>query len=58
VPDSINQRLEAWLRYADDLRLGPYFRNRALQPAPDASVPRSESSSESLVGGRSFSSDI
>jgi uracil-DNA glycosylase family 4 len=26
-------RAEAWLRYADDLRLGPYFRNRASHRA-------------------------
>ena len=31
VSTSTTQRLEAWLRYADDLRLGPYFRNRTLQ---------------------------
>jgi uracil-DNA glycosylase family 4 len=29
----LNQRLEAWLRYADDLHLGPYFRDRAMRQA-------------------------
>ena len=51
VSTSTTQRLEAWLRYADDLRLGPYFRNRTLQqtevansietasPTPEAEPP-------------------
>ena len=33
---SPNQRLEARLRYAEDLRLGPYYRNRAASRVPVA----------------------
>ncbi len=56
-------RAEAWLRYADDLGLGPYYRSRAAQqsaPVVSPSVlekvqmPKDESS----LGGRSFSSDM
>ncbi len=32
-------RVEAWLRYGDDLELGPYYRNRAAQNAAAASHP-------------------
>ena len=39
-----NPRLEGWLRYAEELRLGPYYRDRAASP-------------ESVVGDRSFGSD-
>lgn len=28
MPDSLHPRLEAWLRYADDLGLGPFYRDR------------------------------
>jgi uracil-DNA glycosylase len=40
VSNAPDPRLEAWLRYADDLRLGPYYRDRsapqipALSPSP------------------------
>ncbi len=30
-------RAEAWLRYADDLGIGPYYLDRASQPKPDFS---------------------
>lgn len=30
-------RAEAWLRYADDLGIGPYYLGRASQPRPDVS---------------------
>jgi uracil-DNA glycosylase len=57
VPDTLNQRLEAWLHYADDLRLGPYFRNRAAKQSQAAVEVESENP-ESLLAGRSFSSDV
>jgi uracil-DNA glycosylase len=34
-------RAEAWLRYADDLGIGPYYLDRAPQSTPAASVPSS-----------------
>jgi uracil-DNA glycosylase family 4 len=34
VDQSNRTRTEAWLRYADDLGLGPYYRDRVAQPAP------------------------
>jgi uracil-DNA glycosylase family 4 len=37
-------RIEAWLRYADDLRLGPYYRDRAAPQPAAADV------SEAIVG--------
>jgi uracil-DNA glycosylase len=45
VDQPIRARAEAWLRYADDLGLGPYYRDRAAQPAatqpaqPEISAP-------------------
>jgi uracil-DNA glycosylase len=50
-------RAEAWLRYADDLRLGPYFRTRTSQHAEAAAsliVENHQSTSED----RSFDSGI
>lgn len=43
-------RAEAWLRYADDLGLGPYYLDRAAQPAathppqPEISAPAADAS--------------
>src|SRR5271170_3620881 len=34
-----NPQIEAWLRYADDLRLGPYYRDRAPQISAPAANP-------------------
>jgi uracil-DNA glycosylase len=54
-------RAASWLRYADDLGLGPYFRDRsALQPAaPEVSVAVADSppagAAENLVPGASAS---
>jgi uracil-DNA glycosylase len=44
-------RAEAWLRYADDLRLGPYYRDRAPLPATAASevVAPAEASATSAI---------
>jgi uracil-DNA glycosylase len=63
-------RVEAWLRYAEDLRLGPYFRDRATQsavqdlalaegesPSPTADTSVTAQNYDSSLGGRSFSSD-
>jgi uracil-DNA glycosylase len=33
-------RLEAWLQYADDLNLGPFFRNRAASPHGELASPQ------------------
>jgi uracil-DNA glycosylase len=34
VNDTRRSRMEAWLRYADDLRLGPYYLDRVGKPMP------------------------
>jgi len=58
VDQNKRSRAEAWLRYADDLGLGPYYRDRAaLQPAeqsssgapPEISAP-APNSSPTLAG--------
>jgi uracil-DNA glycosylase len=63
VDENNRNRAEAWLRYADELRLGPYYRDRsAPQPAtaePTSSLEQEEMpKKESSLWGRSFSSDI
>ena len=50
-------RAEAWLRYADDLRLGPYFRTRTAQHAEAAASLVAENP-RSTSGGRIFDSGI
>jgi uracil-DNA glycosylase family 4 len=35
--DSVSRgRLEAWLRYGEELGLGPYYRDRAISPRPES----------------------
>src|SRR5215831_8439414 len=36
MDSSVRARLEAWLQYADDLELGPYYRDRSRSNAPVA----------------------
>jgi uracil-DNA glycosylase family 4 len=63
VNSETRARAEAWLRYAADLRLGPYYRVRASSPS---SAPQSPSAlervqmpeNENRVEGRSSSSDL
>jgi uracil-DNA glycosylase family 4 len=47
-------RVEAWLRYGDDLQLGPYYRNRPAQNAaaashPDASIQSPQPAAQSIA---------
>jgi uracil-DNA glycosylase len=42
-------RIEAWLRYAEDLRLGPYYRDRAASDLSQA-VPRASSFADQNAG--------
>jgi uracil-DNA glycosylase len=50
-------RVEAWLEYADDLGLGPYFRDRAIPDVSDgvapATTPPPIAASSSLAAARS-----
>ena len=37
-PDDLRKKLEERLRFYDDLRLGPYFRDRKPAEIPDAAL--------------------
>jgi DNA polymerase len=48
-PDDLRKKLEERLRFYDDLRLGPYFRDRKPAEMPDAALRGKKSGSESAV---------
>ena len=48
---SPHQRLEAWLRYAEDLRLGPYYRNRAASHQATAAESAVDAGPAPVVAG-------
>jgi len=43
VDPSNRERVESWLRYSEDLGLGPYYRNRAVSPSSPSALPASTS---------------
>ncbi len=48
-PDDLRKKLEDRLRFYDDLRLGPYFRDRKPAKMPDAALRGKKTGTESAV---------
>jgi uracil-DNA glycosylase len=47
-------RIESWLRYADELRLGPYYLNRVSQSVRQPPTPESNARAVGAAAGSSF----
>jgi uracil-DNA glycosylase len=55
MDESRRARVEAWLRYADDLGLGPYYRSRSASPSAPADSPSKNFEAVGALGERSTS---
>ena len=51
-PDDLRKKLEDRLHFYDDLRLGPYFRDRMPAETPDAALRGKKTGSESAVAAK------
>jgi len=51
VKDTNQSPIEAWLRYAEDLRLGPYYLDRVTESAPQNQAPETNARSVAAAAG-------
>jgi uracil-DNA glycosylase len=51
VKDTNQSPVEAWLRYAEDLRLGPYYLDRVTEAAPQDQAPETNARTVAAAAG-------